>query len=137
MYDCINMAEIALQQHRDRSPTGSQAFVPEEQRCKSELPSGAMEPSSSTGVAEPSSSIGAEEPTCSRRAAVTKKPVALRMLFCTASFARDHQVQITLPLNILFTANKSDVEFYHVTFGHDIALQNWLQHHLQWARALF
>jgi hypothetical protein len=145
---CINLAkiEIALQQDIRSALTGSQVFVSKGPRGKSVLSSRAMEPSWSTGVAEPSSSSraagpssseGVAEPSCFRRSTIAQKPTALRMLFCTASFDHDRLVQITLPLNILFTATRSDVEFYRVTFGKDIALQKWMQHHMQWARALF
>ncbi len=64
------------------------------------------------------------------------KPTLVHMRFCTASFSCDEQVEIALPLNILFTAKCSDVEFYHVTFGNDLALLEWIQWHLQWVRAL-
>jgi hypothetical protein len=145
LHECIEMAETALQQHWHSAQTRSHVLVSGGQGAKFVLSSGAIEPFLSTGVAEPSSSSGATEPLSSSRAevcslstgaAVTQKRSAVRMLFCTASFASDNEVQISLPLNILFTAHRSDVEFYHVTFGQDIALQNWMQHNLQWVRAL-
>ena len=143
--ECIALGETALQELKGSPATGLQLFGGEGQHTTHGVPAGVFELFGSSGVAEPFSSSGSHGLPCSTGDAdqclssgsgSTRKHTLFHLLFCTASFACDQQVRIALPLNILFTAQWSDVQFYHVTFGHDTALVEWMRWHLQWARAL-
>jgi hypothetical protein len=143
--ECIDLAEAALEDHKGMSPARQQLIVPEAQNTMPSCSAGVVGHSLSSGVAETSLSSRVVEqcssscvagPSLATLEGTTLQHPQFCLLCCTASFARDQQVQIALPLNILFTATRPEVQFYHVTFGEDFELIQWMNYHLEWVRAL-
>jgi hypothetical protein len=56
-----------------------------------------------------------------------------RVVVCMASFNRDEQLKITLPLNLLMNMQRMTwVSFFLVTFGDDLHIHQWIQEKLSW-----